>query len=455
LKRPNIIILTIECLRKEKMGPFSRGMERVTPVMSELGKRSMLMDRYHSPSSWTLPSFFTIFTSRYSLENNGRIDLNGKERTMVETLKENGYHTLGLTGGGWLSRFFGFGRGFDRFEDGKTESNPLVKKLKKFALLNDKLKKPAIYLHFLKEHYFPGARIGDTQTIIAKRWISERSKEDPFFLWIHYIETHDPYFPNRRMTDIGFNRIWRLNQKIKENMATRGPGEIELSENELGLLWKVYEIELNYIDERIGELVEHLEREGCLNEDTYIMIFGDHGQQFMEHGDFGHSVELYQELVNTPMMIYNRGFKGSNSGALISGLDIAPTILNIAGIRIPACYLGKPFLGKDVIPNDEIVLMEGQDRRDDFILKDNTVSLNKDKYKIAVIKNHYKLIYRSNGHHSMYDLERDASEEDDIFDPLDPIAVELISKAESVIDSIKSNDKREKLRNIIRSIKLH
>jgi len=192
------------------------------------------------------------------------------------------------------------------------------------------------------------------------------------------------------MTIYRFNEIWRLNKKIMKDIGTRKRGVLKLSPKEKEMLLNLYKSELKYVDEKIGDLMEKLDDIGYLNEDTYVFIMGDHGQQFLEHGDFGHGVYLYEELCNVPLLIYNENFKEKKERTFVSGIDIGPTILDIANIPYPESFLGTSIFTAN--SNREIILQEGRNKRNDFIIKGNNIYLDIRKYKIALIENSYKYI---------------------------------------------------------------
>ena len=444
-KRKNIILLTIECLRKDFVSVYNYE-EHNTPNLHKIARKSLIYDNFYSSSSWTPPSFYAIFTSNYPLMDEGRVSLNKYDITFTEILRKNGYYTIGLTTGGWLSKYFGFDKGFIKFYDGssrKQAKSPRFK-LKEFIKNSEILGEPVRYLYFYKKYYWHRRGYSDELNSRALEWLNNLSGK-PLFLWIHYPETHEPYYPPRQMTIYRFNEIWRLNKKIMKDIGTRKRGALKLSPKEKEMLLNLYRSELKYVDEKIGDLMEKLDDIGYLNEDTYVFIMGDHGQQFLEHGDFGHGVYLYEELCNVPLLIYNENFKEKKERTFVSGIDIGPTILDIANIPYPESFLGTSIFTAN--SNREIILQEGRNKRNDFIIKGNNIYLDIRKYKIALIENSYKYIMTC-AQDELYNLKKDPKEKNNLIDIETEIYISLSKRLKKCLKQIHKADLKQRIKRL-------
>lgn len=453
--RKNIVLLTVECLRKDFVSFYNRE-ELNTPNLHRLAKKSLVYDNFYQSSSWTPPSFYSIFTSKYPLTDGERVSLNRYNLTFTEILQKNGYYTMGLTAGGWLSKYFGFDKGFMKFYDGSKSDNQaksFLFKLKDFIKNNEILGEPASYLYFYKKYYLYKRRHSEKLNSKALEWLNNLSGK-PFFLWIHYPETHEPYYPTRQMTSYRFNEIWRLNKKIMKDIRIRTGGELKLLPQEKKMLLDLYRSELKYVDRKIGDLIEKLDGAGYLNEDTYVFIMGDHGQQFLEHGDFGHGVYLYEELCNVPLLVYNDNLKTKKEKTFASGIDIGPTILHIADIAPPVSFLGTSIFTAN--SNRDIILQEGRYKRNDFIIKGNSVYLDIGKYKIGLINGSYKYIMNSCGQDELYNLKEDPKETKNLVDEEAEKAEEFKSKIREhiIMERRTMIDKKEKISKKIKELKL-
>ena len=448
--RKNIVLLTIECLRKKECNIPSN-----VPNLHRIAKKSLVYENFYQSSSWTLPSMYSIFTSKYPLMNGGRVSLTKSDLTFTEILQKNGYYTLGLTPGGWLSRYFGFDKGFTNFYDDVSNSKqkqPFLSNLKKLIMNKGAKIETLVYLYFYKNYYCFGRRKSERLNSIALKWLNNQSGGKPFFLWIHYPETHEPYYPPRHMTNYRFKEIWRLNKKIMKDIRSRRRGELKLSLREKAMLSDLYKSELKYVDKSVGDLLEKLDAAGYLDEDTYVFIMGDHGQQLLEHGDFGHGIYLYQELCNVPLLIYNKNYTTKKEEMFVSGIDIAPTILHLADITPPPHFLGESIFHVATV-NRDIILQEGRDKRNDFIIKGNNVYLNIQKYKVGLVKYPYKLIVNSNDKDELYNLEEDPKEENNLIDTEIKISNNLRKQLERHLRQMWEIDFKKRTKNKIKNLK--
>jgi len=115
------------------------------------------------------------------------------------------------------------------------------------------------------------------------------------------------------------------------------------------VLRKTYDGEIVHLDEQIGILVEDLKRRG-LYDKTMIVVTADHGEEFHEHGGWWHGTTLYDEQLAVPLIVKppGGGAKGVVNDAMVSSLDVAPTLIAGAGVAVPKTMVGKPLgLGAD------------------------------------------------------------------------------------------------------------
>ncbi|MEM3088667.1 MAG: sulfatase-like hydrolase/transferase, partial [Candidatus Bathyarchaeia archaeon] len=234
------------------------------------------------------------------------------------------------------------------------------------------------------------------------KWLQD-NKDRRFFLWMHYMDPHEPFVPpeeylqrdniQTRRDAYLFNVSCGLNPSVKQCQE----------------LYELYKLEVIYVDTCIGNFLEFLDTYGMID-DSLIVLLADHGQGFMEHGYFAHPPHsLYNELVHVPLIIY-----GSEEPKVITKnvqlLDLAPTILDLIEVNSPTEFLGTSLLS---IEQDEF-----QERP--IFLESAKSDLNKLRfdlrYKIvACIYGNMKLIINdATNTVELYDLQRDFHEENNI-----------------------------------------
>jgi len=199
----------------------------------------------------------------------------------------------------------------------------------------------------------PAFADGKTMNTLATKLLQNQSKE-PFFLWIHYMDAHCPYSPPRSSLTIDITRQEqeRLNQLvIKHNYVET------LSPEDFRKIKELYERSVSYADFRIGELIMNLHRLELLK-NTVVIVSADHGEELLDHGGLQHSVQLYDEVMRVPLIIYGIEKKGEVRGQ--RGLiNLAPTILDLLGLPEEPNFKGKSMFQE---ADDEVVMITGTGR---------------------------------------------------------------------------------------------
>jgi arylsulfatase A-like enzyme len=192
-------------------------------------------------------------------------------------------------------------------------------------------------------------------TDAALLWIAEnRDPERPLFLWVHYNDPHGPYrapspknasFEHKGFVKFEPKRVYRLQLK---------PGV----DDALDYVDR-YDEEIAHMDAAVGRLLTGY---GVRRElDEALLIFAaDHGESMIEHTYwFTHGYQVYEEIIRIPLMIRGPGVKPGRRDALVSGIDLVPTILHFAGVRPDAALDGVALQRRAAIPKDRIVFAEG------------------------------------------------------------------------------------------------
>jgi len=104
---------------------------------------------------------------------------------------------------------------------------------------------------------------------------------------------------------------------------------------------------LRETDRALGQLLAALEQQQVLDS-TLVVVVGDHGEAFGQHGHYVHGVDLYDEEIHVPLMLINRRlFHGETDSTLGGLIDVAPTILDLLGDPLPASWQGQSLFGRD------------------------------------------------------------------------------------------------------------
>ncbi len=341
---PNFIVIAIEAFRRDAFTPEN------TPFLAELAEKNIWMPNYNVVASATRPSVTSFFTSLYPAQHgayNLAFNQAGPGQPIVTTkvsdkitalpnlLQANGYETIMVTSNRLAAdAAFGFEKVFTAFDAVAPFSFriPDPEPLLGYLILRYKLKSWKIFkmLLFTPAHsrsYFDAPRLKRT---IINEFADPRDR--PFLLYVHYIEPHTPYY-------------YHPYPAVYFVPASRDA------------MYSAYRQELASIDQSIAEIYRLLEEKGQLD-NTWILITSDHGEEFLDHGEWGHGKSVYPEVIRVPaILIAPKGHPSSMSGREIQGIvesiDIAPTFAEIARMQIPKYWEGKSLLPLIMNPDAE------------------------------------------------------------------------------------------------------
>lgn len=400
-KGPNVILISIDTLRADHLGCY--GYKRDTsPNIDKFAKESVLFKNSRSQSHWTCPSHLSLLTSLFpsvfkvwEWPNPGR--LSNKYLTLAEILKNEGYKTAAFTEGVVVSEKYGFKQGFDEFYE------PL--------------------------HASAEGDIRNTFNRYAIEWIN-RKKKDKMFIFLHCYDVHLPYdppepfksrfssqfTPANKLADLHSLRHVFLNNdsmRFLGNKAKKDP-------NFLSTMIALYDGEINNVDNELEKFFYKL-KDMKLFDDTLIIFISDHGEQFNEHGSFGHC-NLYDTELHTPLIIhlpkllnhYNRQIINT----IVGNIDLIPTILEILEINSTGknIFQGFSFLNvmKRTVPFHR-----------PFVFSE---SLNEESHICAVATDRFKYLFNAKGKEELYDVMSDPKEENNLL---------LVNKSGSNIRNVR------------------
>ncbi len=310
--RPNVLVLSVDTLRRDFVGTY--GAERGgTPHLDRLARHGLLAVDALATSSWTLPSHMSLLTGLYpaghGVDGDGRA-LPAARTTLAEALSAEGYRTAGFVSGPYLHRGYGFDQGFDVYrhcmaygiethEDGRV-SNVIGANLK--------------------------SQTGETSRRLLEEstgWLASLEDDAPWFLFVHWWDPHYDFEPpspwdawlgdtDVRISGRGFLQNRRVNA--------------EMGDAERQRLLDLYRGEIRWTDAAIGELLRELERRGE-RERTIVVVTADHGEEFFEHGNKGHRINLYGETLRVPLIVDRPGRDGGELDVEVRSLvDVVPTV---------------------------------------------------------------------------------------------------------------------------------
>lgn len=408
-------------------------------------ENSFVFSNVRATTPFTYPSIASLMTGNDPLTSgittNGvspPIDL--KTNTLVSVLKKAGYSTSAFIANPFLSpKLTSLDRGFDVF--------------KSFYDRYEWKMERSIYNSFFDQ---------------SLRWV-EKNKSNQFFLWVHLLDPHFPYFPSKEAMCSLNNNYCKAVQDSKSILkdisnitSTSGCGLQKKGDRMINLFKALYDGDIVHADGLVKKLLDKIKSAG-LEKNTVVVLYGDHGEGFDHDYYFTHGKVLYDSSVKIPLIIYHPLFKTQAKrvdGPVVNS-DIFPTVLNLLGADDSDLSIdGKSFINE--FSSDILSFFSIKKPRPVFLQ-------NNDLRKYAIVDGSYKYIYSLknaclyNGQtEELYDLSKDPNEEKNIIKEEEKLAksmkevlfdhlrkYNLPKKESEVKDTKKANDEiMEKLKSL-------
>ncbi|MCD6600300.1 MAG: sulfatase [Dehalococcoidia bacterium] len=346
LDAPNVILITIDSLRYDHLGCY--GYHRNTsPNIDALATRGVKFMQAISNGGQTPQAFPSIIASALPpIELNGGKAILRRSVTLAQIFKKYSYHTAAFHSNPNLSHFLNYNRGFDLFDDSLWQSTPKGLRLwvrNKAKSAGGFVAKVADRASILLKPVFSrvlSRPIISAEEITDKALSWHKSHGGSCFLWLHYMDVHHPYMPTAKYLSQFYHKsVSRRQMNILWRKMLHKPEEISITEKKI--LVDLYDAEIKYTDEVIGSLLSKL---GNRLDNTIVIVTADHGDEFGEHGRFGHNT-VYDELLHVPLIIAGPGVESDvvveNQVSLI---DLAPTVTDLLGIENPRSFKGESLL---------------------------------------------------------------------------------------------------------------
>jgi len=335
---PNIVFIVLDTVRRDHLSVY--GYERETsPFLEEMARSSEVFRRAVSVAPWTPPSHASMFTGLYPRShsmhyNRAGPDLGIREfntlpeemTTLAEILSSRGYRCGAVSANfGWVGRIGNLHQGFEFFDD---QRNPLFM-LRHFELQKKLLQLAVPYMPpGVRFKYFTPTRPAESINRSALEWLDSIEGEAPFFLFINYMDAHEPYYPPGELA----RHFSGYAREYADALFAREAARKGLSIKQREHLLSQYDAQIYYLDRQVGALMKGLKQRG-LYRGSYIIVTSDHGQFLGERNLVGHGKDLYSQVLDIPLIIKHPGNKirGVNNG-LVENRALFYMVLEQAGL---------------------------------------------------------------------------------------------------------------------------
>jgi arylsulfatase A-like enzyme len=286
MERPSVVVISLDTLRSRSLDLYGYGRD-TAPNLSSIAARGVTFDEAITTSVTTAPSHMSLFTGLYPVRHGIRRG-NEHKRPGIATLslafREAGYATAAFTENGYLLRPRGFGEGFGEYTENRGDDRK---------------------------------GLGDARATFGqvRTWL-ERQRRRPYFLFVHTYQVHSPYAPEGAYAT------------LFEGDDLPGPETAAIRAER-----DRYDREIRVADDELEKLIATIERTSR-DGSVLVVVLSDHGEEFKEHGALQHGGSLFEESLRIPLVFFWPGHipAGRRIEAPVSLIDVAPTILDLAGL---------------------------------------------------------------------------------------------------------------------------
>jgi arylsulfatase len=328
-------LISIDSLRADHLSCYGyRSATRpeipTSPAIdAQLAAEGVLFEQAVSTTSWTVPAHKSLLTGLPDELHGGRTlgPLHASRPLVSEAFQKAGWRTAGFFSGPNLHPWYGFGRGFERYVD--CSNAPVEGGEQVFELASPE---ELARMHDVQRASHQGVT-GPKIVAAFDEWFGGLEQGERFFAFVHMWDVHFDYAAPPE-DDVFFPEYdgWLDGSNYGE-LAKK----TERDPRDLQRLIALYDAEVRYTDRHVALLLERLRAAGRLD-DTLVVLVSDHGEEFFEHGHFGHNRTLFEEVVHIPLILrYPRALpRGVRLRDVASLADVAPTILALCRLPRPS-----------------------------------------------------------------------------------------------------------------------
>ena len=274
------IVLLIDTLRSDELRAYDKRSRVETPALDAVAKEGVVFTSAQAPENWTKPSVASVLTGLFPATHGTKQSesrLPDGVLMISEGMKQHGVATAAFLANGYVSDKFGFKQGWDH------------------------------YTNYIRENKSTKAENVFTE---AGDWI-EKHKDQRFFAYVHTIDPHVPYDPPQKWLDKYdpepySGQVSPRKTADQLEKAKRKPPAVVFNERDRRHLRALYDAEVSYHDEELSKFIDRLKKLGVFD-DVLFVVTADHGEEFNDHGSWGHGHSVYQELLHVPLMFRRPG----------------------------------------------------------------------------------------------------------------------------------------------------
>jgi arylsulfatase A-like enzyme len=339
----NVLFVVLDTVRKDHLSVYGYD-EPTTPNLETLATEATVYENAVAPAPWTLPVHASMFTGRYPSDHGATQEdpYLADATTLAESFSAAGYATACYSSNAWITPYTHLTDGFDDQDNffqimpGEVLSGPLAKA---WQVMNDNdhLRSVADRLveagNSVHERLAEGGG-GDTKTpaVIDRTIEFVGDADDPFFAFINLMDAHLPYHPPDEYAQEFAPGV--DSTAVCQNSKEYNCGARDIDDEEWADIRGLYDAEIRHIDDQLNRLFGWLKSQGEW-EETLVVVCADHGELHGEHDLYGHEFNVYDPVVNVPLLVKHPDVPAGerDDETTVELVDLYHTILDHAGVE--------------------------------------------------------------------------------------------------------------------------
>jgi len=420
---PSIVFVTFDAMRADRLALY--GGRVPAPSFEALAADGVTFEQARSQAPHTVASMTSMFSSLYpsQLPHSQRRPNPARGRTipdthvtLAEVLSSKGYATCAITANWTLGPHTGVLQGF-------SERVVINHDWRRRNLFSQVLPGLEAMVQSVVRRPERACLMDSSEVVLryAQDFVA-RHRDGPFFLWLHFMNPHDPYAPPERFRRqlLRSTGPWPIFAPHDGSMGTPTVTEIRsgivfLDEPTRRYISDLYDCEIAHADDDLGEVRSMLQK-AQISGPVIWCVGADHGQEFWDHGGYYHGHTLYDELIHVPLLISAPGGKrGLHVSEPVAMIDVMPTLFDLASASAPTSYRGRSLAD---------AVMRGRPVPPRPVFSDSNIYYEPAE---TVTADGYKLVrHRVSRRVELYDLTRDPRQLHDLAEARPDIASRLI-----------------------------
>jgi len=303
----HVFVWMVDTLRADKVHVYNPSTRVQTPNYDAFAADATRFEWAQVPGTWSLPSHASLLTGVYPPVHqaiSADAKLSEDVAFIAEDMHKRGFKTAIFSSNGYVSTKWGFGRGWD------------------------------VYRNFIRENLPNGA---DYLWRTAKHWVLQ-NRQKPEFVYLATVDPHVAYTPKPQFLKKYWNKPYHgpLRPALTGvQLGAIGAGKLKINDEDKAYLEALHDGEITQSDSSFATFLADL-KAADLYERSVVIVVSDHGDEFGEHGRFGHGQSVYQELTHVPLLIRAPGRmpQGKVVHADVEIMDLYTTLLDLVGAPV-------------------------------------------------------------------------------------------------------------------------